>query len=59
MELQGVDPGTGNKNKHVKDKNQQNYQGRAFISYIIKKKKKENLKTLVSSELCKIVNCFR
>ncbi|XP_041908300.1 CDK5 regulatory subunit-associated protein 2 isoform X2 [Corvus kubaryi] len=26
VELQGVDPGTGTKNKHVKDKNQQNYQ---------------------------------
>ncbi|NXD91540.1 CK5P2 protein, partial [Chaetorhynchus papuensis] len=41
QELQGVDLGTGNKNKHVKDKNQQNYQNRAFILNI-------NIHTLAS-----------
>lgn len=35
MELQDVDPGTGDKNENVKDKNQQNYQGRAFLWYRI------------------------
>lgn len=39
MELQDVDPGTGDKNENVKDKNQQNYQGRAFLWYRIRKKK--------------------
>lgn len=53
MELQGVDLGTGGKNEYAMDKNQQNYQGRAFIWYSIKKKIKLKL---VSSELCKIVN---
>lgn len=41
MELQDVDPGTGDKNENVKDKNQQNYQGRAFLWYRIKKKKRK------------------
>lgn len=39
VELQDVDPGAGDKNENVKDKNQQNYQGRAFIWYRILKNK--------------------
>ncbi|NXW17691.1 CK5P2 protein, partial [Circaetus pectoralis] len=33
VELQGVDLDTGGKNEYAMDKNQQNYQGRAFIWY--------------------------
>ncbi|NXC12354.1 CK5P2 protein, partial [Corythaeola cristata] len=32
VELHGVDPGTGGKNEYAMDKNQQNYQGAAFIN---------------------------
>ncbi|KFQ05321.1 CDK5 regulatory subunit-associated protein 2, partial [Leptosomus discolor] len=48
VELQGVNPGTGGKNEYAMHKNQQNYQGRAFIQYSIKKK---CVKALVPSEL--------